>query len=224
MKIEEGFNCIPKPILDFVKNSSGNRPTIPNLFHISGIVYCLGKEYYSRTIAMNKEADIEGQFNMFRGRVFDGLYSPLFELNQNTEVITRDNISLTGTYDFVYDGYLWDLKIPKSIYYKKKSGAGQGYIRQVKAYLAMNHFNNKLLDINKAYILMIAGDGILRTEVDADNDKEFLDWLFKRAFALRDDINSSEPDKIREFDCPEEKWECDEKYCQYSAICVLKKG
>lgn len=219
--IETGYDLIPEPILDYIKNYNKKRPIIPHKYHVSSLVGCLAREYYRRTIG-GEVLSIQSLFNMFRGTLFDEAFTPLFEKNQKRYDVTIDKITLTGQYDFVWDGSLWDLKIPKSVYYRKESGAGQHYLNQGKTYLAFAHYHGELLDIDKVRILMIAGDGVVRETVEAD-DENIMKTMFARATALDNDLERGKIKEILKFSVPEEPWECDSRICFYEEICLYKK-
>lgn len=219
MKIETGFDKIPKPIRDFVRNHSQARPPIPHVFHVSAIVGCLLKEFDKRKHCREEEEiDIDSLFSIFRGQINDKAFTPLFENNQKTLVVTTKNVSIVGTYDFIYEGYLWDLKMPSVVYFAREKGAGKIYVNQVKSYLAMMHFNKLLLNVTKARVLMIAGDGVVREEVEGE-DKQMLSWLIDRAVSLDDDITEGKPDKILKWDIPEEAFECHPRCCSITKNC-----
>lgn len=219
--IETGYDLIPEPILDYVKNYNKKRPIIPHKYNVSNLVGCLAREYFRRTIG-GETVSIQSLFNMFRGTLFDEAFTPLFENNQKRYDVTRGKITLTGQYDFVWNGSLWDLKIPKSVFFRKETGAGPHYINQAKTYLALAHYHKELLDIKKVRILMIAGDGVVRETVEGD-DKNILNYMFSRAKALDKDIEKEEIKEILKFEVPEEPWECDSRICFYEEICPYKK-
>ncbi|MDP6641010.1 MAG: hypothetical protein QF381_01010 [Nitrososphaerales archaeon] len=220
--IETGYDLIPKPILEYVKNRNKKRPIIPHKYHVSSIVGCLVKEYYRRTIGGEIIA-IPALLNMLRGTLFDEVFTPLFEKNQKRYDVTRGKITLTGQYDFVWDGSLWDLKIPKSVFFRKESGAGPHYINQGKTYLAFAHYHGDLLDVNKIRILMIAGDGVVRETVEGD-DENIMNTMFARASAVDEDLARKKIKNILQFSVPEESWECGSQICFYGEMCPYKKN
>lgn len=206
--VSVGFDHIPQPIVQYVRSSLHRRPAVPHLYHVTALCRCLGKSY----LLLRGEGgvvDVKGLYSMFRGTMFDRMFCPLFPINQRTYTICRDGVTITGTLDFVYDGYVWDLKMPGSVYYSKQSGVGDIYRAQVKSYLMLAHQNNELLDITKAKILQIAEDVVVTT-VDGE-DSTMLSWLMDRAVKLDHAMETVNPMGLS---APlEPLWECKKPYC-----------
>lgn len=215
--IKSGYDLLPVPIVQLLKNSGSSRPVLPGVYHVSDLVYCLYKDYYKRTTDIRKDIDTSGLLNIFRGKTFDSLYSPLFEFNQRTFIVSKAGLSITGTFDFIWDDVLYDLKMTTSNMYKLKNGAGNAYIRQVKAYLALMHENKEFLSVKKARVLMIS-ESVVVEEVDEDPD--FLDWIWNRVFLLDKAIKNMNPKNLSGSD---EFWECSPKFCNYFDICEGNK-
>ncbi len=216
--VEEGIKVVPAPILQHIQRCIKGRPSLPHVYHVTDLLYCLRKEYFKRKTPTLKTLSEESAFNIYRGQTFDHLWSCLFDRNQETFVIQRNGITITGTFDFVYEENgehcLYDLKMPASTYYKKQYGAGVFYHQQVQAYLAMMHENNVFLNVQKAHILMIA-ETFIRETVLAD-DKTIIDYLWIRAFELDQALMREQPKSLTG---PEAKWECDPKYCSFTKQC-----
>lgn len=210
-----GFDYLPTPIKQHMIQKLQDRPPLKRIYHVTEVLYCLRKAYYRRVLPrVTENIDPEGIWNIYRGSTFDSLWSPIFPINQKTLVVEREGITVTGTLDFVWidevtlEKCLYDLKMPKNIFYKKREGAGKFYKEQVQTYLAMAHYNNELLDVKKARILMVADD-VVAEEVP-ENDK-ILDYVMDRAILLDKAISTLNPKILKG---PEEEWECREPYCE----------
>jgi len=212
-----GLEYLPRPIIEHVRRNIGARISIPHVYHVTELCYCLKKAYFKRRFPeVNQEhleANLKSLLNIYRGRLFDDCWTPLFEVNQQTFIVSREGVSVVGTLDFVHEGVLHDLKVPASVYYKKKVGAGQGYRRQVQAYLALAHANKKFLEITSARVVMVAEDCVID---DVEEDPEILEWFFMRALALDFALHFSNPTKL---EGPEESWECKKDYCPFCDKC-----
>jgi len=216
--IRVGFEFLPKPIMNFIKNNVNSRHTIPHVYHVTTLLNCQRKAYFKRVYPKMNTFGLESKYNIFRGKTFDSLFSPLFKVNQKSLIATQNGVSIVGTLDFVYfddngEMALFDLKIPKSTFYKVTNGAGRSYRLQVQAYLSLAHSCGELLDIHKAFVLMCAED-VVREEVSESPD--ILGWLWDRAFLLDSALKEKNPSLLKG---PEEEWECNSKYCPFTLIC-----
>jgi len=214
MRLRVGFENLPEPIVAHLRNSIHRRPRYFHVYHVTELTMCLRKAYYRR-VHGGDEWGVRGLWNVYRGSLLDSRWSPLFPVNQRTFLVTKRGVTITGKFDFVYDDgggpVLYDLKMPANLYYKKKEGVGQGYRRQVAAYLALAHANGELLDVHRARVLMVADDVVVE-EVEEWSD--MLDvWLWPRAFMLDSALNLRDPSGLQG---PEENWECSSAYCPAS--------
>lgn len=212
MNIKTGFELLPKPIADHIRSSIKSRENIPHVYHISELVYCLRKSYFRRVHLGRENRNLRGSWNIYRGSTFDSLWTPLFEINQHTLRVSRQGITIVGTFDFIYDDglgpVLYDLKMPASTFFKIKSGAGLGNRRQVQAYLSLAHANGVHIDIHHVRVLMVAADIVVEEIEEWPNMLN--SWLWPRAFLLDDALNRRDPTALRG---PESPWECNPEYC-----------
>jgi hypothetical protein len=212
-----GVDLLPTPIVDHMRRTMTNRPHVRHLYHVTELLYCLRKAFWKRT-HHNSEMNIESLWNIYRGVTFDEKWSPLFKINQKTYAVEKEHLTITGTLDFVWldekdlEPVLYDLKMPKNIFYKKRDGAGKFYIEQVQAYLAMAHWNGELTNVHRARVLMLADDLVIQ-EVEENDD--VLNYLWKRAFLLDKKLADFNEDGTIPLDLlgPEMQWECGEKWC-----------
>jgi len=151
---------------------------------------------------------VRSLWNVYRGSTFDNKWTSLFKIHQKNYRANRRGVTISGTLDFVYDDgdgpVLYDLKMPSNVDSKKIYGAGQGYRRQVQAYLALAHHNRELTDIHSARVLMVGGSGVA-----VENVPEWTDmleaYLWPRAFVLDAALRVGSPISLPP---AEEGWEC----------------
>ncbi|MBW2672039.1 MAG: PD-(D/E)XK nuclease family protein [Deltaproteobacteria bacterium] len=207
MNLSLGFEHLPRPIVEHMRSWVQPRRDPPGVYHVTEVIYCLRKAWYRRVHPDRVRWDVASLWNLYRGTVFDRLWTPLFEIHQRRYRLTRRGVTLTGTLDFVYDdgggAVLFDLKMPASVAMKKFTGAGRAYRRQVQIYLAMAHANGELLDVRRASVLMVAADGVVREDVEECSD--ILEWVWPRVFLLHDAVSRRDPSLLMG---PEEPWEC----------------
>jgi hypothetical protein len=208
-----GIENLPTPIVNHMKRKMHGRPSVKHVYHVTELLYCLRKAYFLRTHS-KENIDLEGLWNIYRGTTFDAEWSPLFEENQITYNVEREGMTITGTLDFIWvdednlEPVLYDLKMPKNLFYKKKEGAGQHYTEQVQTYLAMAHANDELMDVHRARVLMVSSDSAMIDEVK-ENDT-ILETIWNRATLLDEAIETHNHTIITG---PMAGWECNEKYC-----------
>jgi len=218
-KILVGIDHLPAPILKYLGNHVSKRPQIKNVYHVTEILYCLRKAYWRRN-GGHSEIDSEGLLNIYRGNMFDKAWTPLFEHNQHTlkseriHPVTGELLTLTGTLDFMWldesnlEKILYDLKMPKNTFFKKRYGAGKFYSGQVQTYLAMAHESGFYLDTHRCRVLMVADDVV----VDEVPEKpSMLDLMWERIFLFHTALVDNNPDMLR--GAEDDKWECNPKYC-----------
>ena len=144
-----GLDDLPQPIKDHIlRNTNGeDYQNKPNTYSLTELLYCIRKAYYKRTNP--KPHTIESAFNIYRGKLFDNAWSPLFTHNQVRSTHRCKNIPITisGKYDFLtQDGILTDLKTTKSLYFVNEPS--EEYKTQVRFYAWLN-------SIEKAQIVYI---------------------------------------------------------------------
>lgn len=209
-----GFKYIPEPIIRHLQEQIKFRPPFPHIYHVTELIRCLRKAYYRRVFPKKAVFNKKSLWNLYRGNTFDRKWSKLFKINQKNYRVHRLGLTISGTFDFVYDAndgdgdVIYDLKMPGSTFFTKQTGAGLGYRRQVAAYIALAHANNELLHITKGRVLMIAKDVVIEEQKEWPH---MLDrWLWPRAFCLDHAIEINDPSLLKG---PEEKWECDPEFC-----------
>ena len=172
------LDCLPAPIKDQILKSANfeDYTAKPNTYSVTDLLYCIRKTYYKKTNP--KPITLEQAFNLYRGKVFDQLWTPLFKHNQVRTTYRCKNIPITisGKYDFIDEnGVLVDLKTAKSLYFINEPGTE--YIKQVRFYGWLN-------SIEKAKILYIDFGDAKAFEVEVGDCNELLNELEDKATQL----------------------------------------
>jgi len=166
----------------------------------------------------NIEIPLSSAWWFYRGSLFDEEWSPLFEKNQESKAVTRDGITIVGTYDFVFQNkklgdtepVIHDLKSTQSLYYLRRDDAPhRSHVEQVQAYMAMFGYNKGRI------IYYDLSDNPI--QFDVEKDDKILDKLFERAKKLDEAIRKKDPSLLP---FPEESFFCKEKYCDVHLLCV----
>ncbi len=207
MTIKVGFENLPAPIVIHLQDSITTWSAKPHVYHVTQLIYCLRKAWYRRVHPERVKWSLRSLWNVYRGSAFDKKWTSLFKTHQRNYRAKRRGITITGTLDFVYDDgegpVLYDLKMPTNVELKKIYGAGQGYRRQVQAYLALAHLNRELTDVHVARVLMVGSDVVVE-DVSEWTDM-LVAYLWPRAFVLDAALRVGSPVSLPP---AEEGWEC----------------
>lgn len=199
---------LPQPIKDHILRSTNNEEyhNKPNTYSLTELLYCIRKAYYRRT--QPKPTELEAAFNIYRGKVFDNLWSPLFQHNQIRSTYRCKNIPITisGKYDFLTtDNILTDLKTTKSLYFVNEPS--EEYKTQVRFYAWLN-------SIEKAQIIYIDFGNCKVFPVEVGDCTELFEALESKAEILYNSLkNQTVP--YKPITAPE--WMC--KKCEYKEEC-----
>lgn len=184
------LEALPQPIKDQILRNANLDDYVgkPNTYSVTELLYCVRKSYFKRTCP--KPMTLEQAFNLYRGKLFDNVWTPLFKHNQVRSTYRCKNIPITisGKYDFIDEnGVLVDLKTAKSLYFINEPGIE--YIKQVRFYAWLN-------SIPKARILYIDFGDAKSFDVEVGDCTELLNDLENQAaklyYALQ---NKTPPDK-----------------------------
>lgn len=176
----------------------------PNTYSITELLYCLRRAYFRRINP--KPTQLKSAFNLYRGRIFDQLWSQLFRHNQVRCTYRCKNIPITisGKYDFLTnDNVLTDLKTIKTLYYITEPSPE--YIIQVRFYAWLN-------SIEKAQIVYIDFGDCKVFPVEVGDCTQLLEEIESKATIL---YNALKNNMI-----PKEKgveWQC--ANCDYKKEC-----
>jgi len=199
---------LPQPIKDHILRNANFDDYVgkPNTYSVTELLYCVRKSYFKRT--QPKPMKLEQAFNLYRGKAFDNLWTPLFKHNQVRATYRCRNIPITisGKYDFLDEnGVLVDLKTAKSLYFINEPGPE--YVKQVRFYAWLN-------SIQKARILYIDFGDAKAFDVDVGDCTELLNELETQAAKL---YNALQENKPPERSIIIAEWLC--KCCDYKEEC-----
>lgn len=200
---------LPKPIKDEIlkKSNSDDYQNKPNTYSITELLYCIRKAYLKRTHP--KPITIHQAFNLYRGQIFDHLWTPLFKHNQVRCTYRLKNIPITisGKYDFLDEnGILTDLKTTKTLFYINEPSPE--HITQVRFYAWLN-------SVEKAQIIYIDFGDCKVFPVEVGDCTQLLEELEAKATLLYNALrHAKSPDK--NLGTPE--WLCQK--CEYIKECA----
>lgn len=199
---------LPAPIKNHILNKTNysDYTTQQNSYSVTELLYCLKKAYYKRT--QPKPQDIESAFNLYRGKVFDDLWSPLFKRNQIrcTHRVPNYPINISGKYDFLTDdGTVTDLKTSKNLYFVNEASAE--YQKQVRFYAYCNA-------LTKAQIVYIDFGDCKVFPVEVGDCTELINELEGKAIQLWSALQCGKP-PTNLYAPPD--WLC--KKCDYKEEC-----
>lgn len=199
---------LPQPIQDQILKSANfdDYTAKPNTYSVTDLLYCLRKTYFNKVNP--KPKTLESAFNLYRGKVFDNLWTPLFKHNQVrcTHRVKNYPITISGKYDFIDEkGILTDLKTAKSLYFINEPG--QEYVKQVRFYAYLNA-------VEKAQILYVDFGSVKVFPVEVGDCTELINELENKAIILWSALEKKQP-PIRCPDTPE--WLC--KKCEHKEEC-----
>jgi CRISPR/Cas system-associated exonuclease Cas4 (RecB family) len=203
---------LPIPIKEYIlKNANGeDYYNKPNTYSLTELLYCTRKSFYKRTIP--QKTTLESAFNMYRGRLFDKEWSPLFRHNQVRSTYRCKNIPVTisGKYDFLTEDneghpILVDLKTTKSLYYVTEPS--EEYKTQVRFYAYLN-------SIDHAQILYIDFGDCKKFDVEVGDCSKLFEDLEAKATQLYFALKTG---KVPAKENGTPTWMC--KTCDYNKQC-----
>ncbi len=179
---------------------------------VTELLYCLRKAYFRRTVT-DVEKELAQRWYLYRGSVFDQLWTPLFQRNQ-VRVTHRvpGGPTIVGRIDFINkegdDLVLYELKTIANRYVIK-NGAKEEHIKQVKFYAWCEN-------IDVAKLVYVSFEGVKVFTVDCSDAYEIVKELEERAKILHDClVNERLPPKT------DKEWEC--RYCEYKDCCSVEE-
>jgi CRISPR/Cas system-associated exonuclease Cas4 (RecB family) len=196
---------LPHEIKNYIyaKATGGVYNKKPNTYSLTDLLYCVRKAWFKKRVT--KPLSLESAYNIFRGKLWDETFTPLFPNNQVRTTYKCKNVPITisGIYDFLTsDNILTDLKTTKNLYFTKE--AAPEYQKQVRFYAWLN-------SIEQAQIIyMDFGDAKIFS-VEVGNCTELLNELERQASSLYTGFKTeTPPDK-------QQSWLCG--MCEYKTEC-----
>ncbi len=200
-----GTESLPLSILNYVreKTNFSYYEKKNNRLGVKELCSCIRKAYYLRKYKDYFFSD-DTRWMIFRGMIFDDIFSSLYEKNGVKFVHNVDGIDIVGKIDFIdeFDN-IWELKTVNSIWSVKKKPR---YDHQLQA-----NFYAYATGRDSYNLLYVSFDGV-KVYNNIPMDKEMAEHIIKNAkdlnYYLENDIIP-----------PMEKSNlC--KYCQYYHICM----
>lgn len=198
---------LPQPIKDeILRKANGEEyKNKPHTYAVTELLYCLRKAYFKRTNP--KPLSLKQAFNIYRGKIFDQLWTPLFRHNQVRCTYRLKNVPITisGKYDFLTEeGKVTDLKTAKTLFYINEPSSE--YIKQVRFYGYCNA-------LEKAQILYIDFGDCKLFPVEVGDCTQLLQELEEKATLLFWALQKGKaPEKTSV-----ETWMCEN--CEYQEEC-----
>lgn len=213
----KGLEYLPEPILTYIQRKAHSRVYLPQVYHVTELTGCLRRAFFRRMFK-SMEISSSSAWWFYRGNLFDFEWTPLFERNQGTGVVQKEEISIVGTYDFVYqneklgddEAVLHDLKSTQSLYYlRQEDFPHKSHVEQVQAYLGIFKYNK-----GRIIYYDFSDDPV---QFNIEKDEGVLDRLFERARLLGEALEKRDPAALP---FPEEKYLCKPKYCSIYYLCI----
>jgi CRISPR/Cas system-associated exonuclease Cas4 (RecB family) len=205
---------LPQEIKDHIMRTVGNDDGYqekPNTYSLTTLLYCIRKGYYRKTHP--KPLSLESAYNIYRGKLFDEKWSPLFRHNQvrSTYRCKSVPVTISGKYDFltcengVY--IVTDLKTTKSLQYINEPSPE--YAKQVKFYAYLN-------SLQQAQLIYIDFGNAKKFTINVGDVQPLLDELETKAQQLYIAYTTKQPPP------KEQSWLC--TYCEYQTECNTQEN
>lgn len=253
-----GLDELPQPIKDHILKTINEEPyePMPNAFGVTELLGCVRSSFLKKIYedthrdpetgkSIPKKFDLDSSFAFYRGKLFDRAWTNLFLRNQIrcTYRVPRYPITVSGHFDFIWDGAVWDLKTNKNLYFVKEPS--KSYCKQVRFYAYCNS-----LEAGKLLYIDMGGCKVFDIPIgDYDEQMRTIHEIEDRAIALWKALHDIYCEYCNYFlgkwdmkegdKCPscgkhthgklrappkphfekDEQWHCDQKYCSYWQEC-----
>jgi CRISPR/Cas system-associated exonuclease Cas4 (RecB family) len=208
------FDGLPEPIvLHIFETTNKEIAREEGTVGCTELLYCLRKAWLRRKYRDRIELTESQRWWIYRGNIFDNLWTSLFEKNQvEVRYKINDELTIVGHADFIYDDAVWELKTIATIKalwdrneqrYKPKPW----HVKQVLFYA-------HCLGLEKIRLCYISFDGYkIFTEQDFElNKDEVIRELVEKALEFHNYWkNDIPPAKTSQ------EWEC--KFCEVKQFC-----
>jgi len=153
----------------------------------------------------NLEEGLDKKWYLYRGLIFDELWTGLFPRNQ-VRITHRipEGPTIVGRIDFIHDGVLYELKTISNGY-AIKDGPKEQHVKQALFYAWVEN-------VERVRLIYVHLGGVKIYEIDTSRAYEVVKELEERARKLWSAIKTMQPPER------EESWEC--KYCEFREICL----
>jgi len=200
---------LPDPIVEHIRSVVEREYEYADeRIHVSELCGCLLKAWFRRRYPV--ERDFDQLWFLYRGIVYDELWTRLFERNQiRVTHRIRNGPTIVGRYDFYWDDRIWDLKTTISVRNLKEPFSH--HVDQVKFYCWCEN-------VDKGALLYVSFDGYQIFYFDCDDAEEVVKRFEEKAIVLYNALEANEPPTT----AYTESWEC--RYCEYALDFCGGKG
>lgn len=183
-----------------------------NRLYVTELLYCLRKAYFRRMeqkLGIKQEQELQNLWYAYRGRIFDEVFTPLFERNQ-IRITHRipGGPTIVGRIDFIKDGEIWEMKTALNSAVEKY-GAKEQHVKQALFYAWVEN-------ADKVKLLYITMKGITIYELDTSKAEEVVKELEENALILWWSLKQRKPPRAVK------TWEC--RFCPYYKFCFSSDG
>jgi len=196
---------LPQPIVDHIQSVVRREYEYSDdRLHVTELCGCLRKTYFRRRQPIEKSP--EQQWYLYRGLIFDELWTSLFPRSQlRVTHRVKNGPTIVGRIDFVYNGKLYELKTINTVKYL--DSPYPHHIKQVRFYAFCEN-------LKQAVLLYLAFDGHKVFEVDCADEEVLpvVEEIEKKALILYEALKRNTPPEPYN-----ETWEC--RYCEFSTVC-----
>ena len=201
---------LPEPILNHIKQvvEKEREHSDDRIYATELAGNCLLKAFLNRRVGLKSERI---QWAIYRGLIFDELWTGLFPRNQ-VRVTHRipNGPTIVGRIDFIWDGKIYELKTVNSV--RKIEEPLPHHVKQVKFYAWCEN-------VDTAVIIYVSFDGIRCFDINCHDSYEIVKEFEQKAMVLYQALKTNTPPEPGE---EVEEWEC--KYCDYyMSYCGGKK-
>lgn len=206
----EGLQSLPEPIRRHILQGMHENICIRHVYHVTELIYCLAKTYHNRS-AGPCEPRLEQAWPIYRGNVFDDLWTQLFPQNQVSVLIEDGGLYVVGKADFVHEGIVYDLKTTASLYYiREYAEPKQEHVEQVQTYHELLRRQGHRVNGCRLIYLDFGNHPL---QFDVKPDPTVIGRLLDRAHRLDQALTQGNPKGLQN---PAD-WECG--YCEHSSHC-----
>ncbi len=202
-------------------NSDYDYQPLPNVYPITGLLYCLRKTFfqrqeYNKPLEQRRKIDLDAAINLGRGKIWDLNLTALYPRNQLRCTYRCKNVpvAVSGKLDFIDDdGAIVDLKCPKTLYYIRE--ASPEYTKQVLFYCYCNAQT-------KGKIVYFDGGHAKAFPVNVTEEatEQLLSEIEEKAAVLYKAEQTGQPPEV--YPTRDKEWLC--RNCEYKQECGRKSS
>lgn len=192
---------LPDPIVEHIRSVVEREYEYSDeRIHATELCGCLLKAWLRRRYPVERE--FERMWYLYRGLIFDELWTSLFPRKQvRVTHRIKNGPTIVGKIDFIYNGKIYELKTVNSV--RRLDELYDHHVKQVRFYAWCEC-------VEEAVLLYISFDGYCAFTVDCSEEKVLpvVEEFERKAVELYEALKKNEPPR------PDaSKWEC--QFCEY---------